>query len=133
MKQTAQFGLNQWECTDRVLMEDFNNDNQKIDAALAKTCQPYIISYTGDGNPTKTLEFPGKPLFVIIIGGDCLLVAIRGRDTCHCVYNILQQTNISASWGEKFFTWNMKTVDPIFGANNLNVNYQVMALLAMES
>ena len=35
MKQTAQFGLNQWERTDRVLMEDFNNDNQKIDAALA--------------------------------------------------------------------------------------------------
>lgn len=35
MKQTAQFGLNQWERTDRVLMDDFNNDNKKIDAALA--------------------------------------------------------------------------------------------------
>lgn len=40
MKQTAQFGLNQWERTDRVLMDDFNNDNKKIDAALASKLGP---------------------------------------------------------------------------------------------
>ncbi len=35
MKQTTQFGLNQWEQTDRIMMEDFNRDNAKVDAALA--------------------------------------------------------------------------------------------------
>ena len=33
--QTANFGLNQWEPGDQVLREEFNADNQKIDAALA--------------------------------------------------------------------------------------------------
>ena len=34
MNQTANYGLSQWEATDRILMENFNGDNQKVDAAL---------------------------------------------------------------------------------------------------
>ena len=34
MIQTANYQLSQWESTDRILMADFNTDNQKIDAAL---------------------------------------------------------------------------------------------------
>jgi hypothetical protein len=34
MEHTANFGLTQWEKTDRIQMEDFNADNAKIDAAL---------------------------------------------------------------------------------------------------
>ena len=34
MNQTANYQLNQWEATDRILMSDFNSDNAKIDAAL---------------------------------------------------------------------------------------------------
>ena len=33
--KTENFALNQWVGTDPVLMEDFNADNAKIDAALA--------------------------------------------------------------------------------------------------
>lgn len=35
MKQTEHYGLNQWELADRIRMEDFNGDNEKVDAALA--------------------------------------------------------------------------------------------------
>ena len=35
MKQTENYGLNQWELADRIQMEDFNGDNEKVDAALA--------------------------------------------------------------------------------------------------
>lgn len=35
MKQTDQYGLNQWELSDRIRMEDFNADNLKIAQALA--------------------------------------------------------------------------------------------------
>ena len=35
LNQTANYGLSQWEATDRILMEDFNDDNAAIDAALA--------------------------------------------------------------------------------------------------
>lgn len=34
MNKTANFQLNQWEKTDRIMMEDFNRDNAAIDAAL---------------------------------------------------------------------------------------------------
>ena len=34
MKQTENYGLNQWELADRIRMEDFNGDNEKVDAAL---------------------------------------------------------------------------------------------------
>lgn len=35
MQQTEQYKLNQWDPEDRILREDFNADNLKIDAALA--------------------------------------------------------------------------------------------------
>ena len=34
MTKTTNYQLNQWEKTDRILMEDFNADNAKVDAAL---------------------------------------------------------------------------------------------------
>ncbi len=36
MKYTANTKLNQWEKSDRIMMSDFNSDNQKLDAALLK-------------------------------------------------------------------------------------------------
>ena len=33
--QTSNYGLNQWEAEDRVIREEFNADNTKVDAALA--------------------------------------------------------------------------------------------------
>ena len=35
MNYTEHYQLNQWEPTDRVLREDFNEDNRKIEAAIA--------------------------------------------------------------------------------------------------
>ena len=35
MTKTENYNLNQWEKTDRVLMDDFNENNAKIDAAIA--------------------------------------------------------------------------------------------------
>ena len=34
MTKTTNYQLNQWAKSDRVMMDDFNADNQKIDAAL---------------------------------------------------------------------------------------------------
>ena len=32
--KTANYGLSQWEATDQVVMKDFNDDNEKIDAGI---------------------------------------------------------------------------------------------------
>ena len=86
LNPTANYGLSQWEATDRILMEDFNDDNAAIDAALAAhdgdiaaleaavagkgNCQFSYGTYTGSGtygtgHPTK-LTFPFEPKLVII-------------------------------------------------------------------
>ena len=42
--QTTNYQLNQWVKSDRVLMEDFNADNAKIDAALASKASTSALS-----------------------------------------------------------------------------------------
>ena len=43
-KYTEHFQLSQWEKADKVLMEDFNADNVKIDAALAGKADASALS-----------------------------------------------------------------------------------------
>ena len=71
--QTSNYGLNQWEATDQVLRTEFNDDNQKIDGALAGkgNCQivygGYQATNTSGNNGACTLTFPGKPLLLMIL------------------------------------------------------------------
>lgn len=71
---TNNYSLNQWQLSDSVVMEDFNEDNRKIDAALAAGMKVKNGSYVGTGlsgaeNP-NVLEFDFKPVFLAIVGED---------------------------------------------------------------
>ena len=35
MQHTTNYALTQWEPTDRILMQDFNSDNTRLEAALS--------------------------------------------------------------------------------------------------
>ena len=86
MNKTTNYQLSQWEKTDRIQMENFNSDNEKIDTALKANadaaaaaaaalencgnCRIVYGTYTGNGkygsaNP-NTLTFNGKPVLVIV-------------------------------------------------------------------
>ena len=45
MTKTTIYQLNQWEKIDRIMMEDFNADNQKLDAAIASRLGPPELIY----------------------------------------------------------------------------------------
>lgn len=88
MNQTPNFQLNQWEKSDRIMMEDFNADNAKIEAALAQEAvaraaadtnlqntlaalnMQHVItgSYTGVGKLGRIISLPFTPKFVILLG-----------------------------------------------------------------
>ena len=70
MTKTTNYQLNQWAKTDRILMEDFNADNAKIDAAMAGfgNCKIEFGTYTGDGTVGLSLSFSAKPTAVLIQG-----------------------------------------------------------------
>ena len=58
MTKTTNYQLNQWAKSDRIMMEDFNADNQKIDAAI-----PRIIfgTYTGNGANSQLITLSRRP------------------------------------------------------------------------
>ena len=144
LNQTANYGLSQWDPTDRILMEDFNTDNSKIDAALVNlaaqaagfgNCQIYRTTYTGTGtageNNPNTLSFPNIPVLVMIAGSGAI-----GFTGSGITYMICIQAGSSdfcyADWeeGGKTVSWYKLNGS---GSEQLNANgqtYQVTALLA---
>ena len=103
---TPHFNLNQWERDDRILMDDFNADNAKIDAALKSgadaraalqgalnrkgNCSIGVFTYNGTGkygpdNPTR-ITFPRVPAAYIVVGS-ALLVGGGGSTRASLSYS----------------------------------------------
>ena len=91
---TPNYQLSQWERTDRVLMEDFNADNAKIDAALAAqagTLAAHTAELTRKGNcqiSTYTYRGTGKfgeanPTVIPVPKGTFLLVIMTTHNTLY--------------------------------------------------
>ena len=108
MNQTGNYQLNQWELADRIQMEDFNGDNEKVDAALkgqaealaAETaareelaaavaacgnCKIAYGTYTGNGNygsdHPNCLTFPFEPKLVIVQNKSVASAQISGSNS----------------------------------------------------
>ena len=126
MNKTANFQLTQWEKTDRILMEEFNSDNEKIDTALksnadkaaalqtalagAGNCEIGLFTYTGTGsygskNPT-VISFPKMPTVFIIKGSQGIMLARGGESKGTTVVQIGSSSlvqDLSLAWqGNKF-------------------------------
>ena len=111
MTKTEHYQLNQWAKSDRVLMEDFNSDNEKIDAALAGMPKLELGSYTGSGTkgqsaPTKLeLSFPPKFLAVFPISGSYRLLCARGITHCNTSPNGHSYGNVAVAWDGNAVSW----------------------------
>lgn len=153
---TENYGLSQWEKTDKVVMEDFNEDNAKIDAAikaaegrvddLAGTvsglspalsrkgnCQIYSTTYVGSGpygasNPNR-LTFPGKPLLVLITDGKTadFLALMPGGYGVNVGGNSYQTI---ATWGSNYVSW-YNNQSALIQKNGSNYTYYVVAFLSV--
>ena len=70
MEKTNNLKLNVWEKSDPILVGDFNEDNRKIDAAVAALQGEhiYVGSYVGDDMRSRTIDLPWEPTFMVILG-----------------------------------------------------------------
>ena len=64
MRKTANYGLNQWDPEDRILWEDFNRDNERIDGAIAaidekSLWQPLCTIVTEEDTNEITVDIDG--------------------------------------------------------------------------
>lgn len=119
-KQTSNFGLNQWELSDGVVMEDFNADNRAVDAALQelKSSIPQICcgSYVGSGvaltkeNP-KVITVGFRPKLVIMTevaenAVPRLFLVHYGQTVYRPVGTTTSNShNLQLIWGENSLSW----------------------------
>ena len=66
MNYTQNYQLPQWEKDDRIMMADFNESNQKIEAAINSKCEIVFGTYVGDGTATRVIDLGFRPKLVIL-------------------------------------------------------------------
>ena len=98
-------------------------------------CQIYYTSYVGDGtggeNAPTTVNFPYKPLFVMVgRSGGSTVIAIRGMETAY--RRQAGQATLDVIWGEKSFSmWHEDGGEDQM--NKYETTYYVVALREMGS
>ena len=131
---TANYNLSQWVKSDKVLMEDFNADNAKIDAALAGkasasalsslqstvsqhtaalagkgNCILYLTTHVGTGQAGKdhpsSLTFPHRPLVVFLTTGRYILTLIRDAPSALCDSFGGGNGTVTVTWSERSVEW----------------------------
>ena len=130
-QQTPNYRLSRWAGTDRILVEEFNDNWDKIDTALGtRNCRFYTASYTGDGEATKSWTFPAKPVLVIIIGQS---ITVLIRDFSIGTTHLGSMTHqLQATWEENSVTWTNTNNSGIISANGKNDSYGLFAILEAE-
>lgn len=154
---TEHYSLCQWEETDQVLREEFNQDNVKVDTALdtlAQTmtqqedllekqqayiiklgnCQLYTASYTGDGE-TKTMfhVFPHKPIVVMIMSMWTGFLS-NASDIIACqgkIIPVVGHNGLEITWEANTMSWFYDGSAEVL-LNYPNRIYQIVALLDMN-
>ena len=132
MTKTTNYQLNQWEKTDRVMMEDFNADNAKLEAALLnRNCQFYSTSYIGDGKNSRTFQFPAKPIFLLIVSHNGMTVLNRGLNIGCSMWSTAAHYEFPVTWEEKSVTLTHSGTATAI-ANNPNWAFGLFAILEAE-
>ena len=129
---TTNYQLNQWEATDQVLRTDFNEDNAKLDAALAGLAETaaahgaalaehtsaltgkgnslvYTTTYVGTGgsgqsNPV-TVTLPSKPDLMIVTSGEHVMFYAGGSSTGRVWYSGGGGGYVNVSWNGSQISW----------------------------
>ena len=147
-QETPNYRLSRWAGTDRILVEEFNDNWDKIDTALKSNadgvaalqtalascgnCKIVYGTYTGSGksgsaNPNK-LTFDGKPVLVIVQAQsnttdfDFHLRLVRG-----CGWAVGDRGNYSytnsVAWGENYVSWYNDKAETQFNLQNSVYSY----------
>lgn len=144
MEQTSKYGLNQWEEQDRILREDFNADNAKIEAALEAqaaaianggNCKIVTGTYKGTGKygsgNKNTLSFDGSP-FLVIVAGSRGFTALRGATGTSCFGSGGGEPfGLYLTWGTNYLKWYADN-NANMQCNNSNETYYYCACFLAE-
>lgn len=133
MTQTPNYKLNQWAAEDRILREEFNRDNQRVDDALTALAAGQTRfeagSYTGSGSKSRSLTFSFQPKLVVIVADNVFsmysgVVLLQGQTASSGmgIYNANSDHYMqwSLTWSGNSVSW---TSDAHYG-NDAALNVQ---------
>ena len=145
MENTSNYGLKRWDPEDRILHTEFNDNWEKIDAALksnadgvaalqtalagAANCGIAVTSYTGAGvygaENANTLSFEHPPLAVFIFGGD---VGFLSRDRGMRVLRGNSTASTTTTWSADGKSVSWYAGHSAYQMNEKEYNYTVVYL-----
>lgn len=157
MEQTPNYALSQWDEQDRILREDFNANNAKVEQALAEqadtlaqhtaalakcgNCKIVYGSYTGNGNSgsdhPNRLTFSLKPLMVFVISPS---TDYAGTDYCLRMTRPMAFAMLASGganyentvvWGDRSVQWSNKK-GSVYQFNSSGDVYNYVAFLAAD-
>ena len=146
MQQTEHYQLSLWNQDDRILMETFNGNNEKLDAALHETtqqltestaqlsaavakcgnCQVQFQTYTGKGSGSNSFTFAHKPLLVVF-GDDAFFFAVQGQRYATSRAGGTGSDLASVSWSGNRVAWTASTA--MYQCNTSGKTYSMVVLL----
>ena len=158
---TEHYGLCQWEATDQVLREEFNQDHVKIDetlktladkdlalesamttvAAAAGNCQMELITYTGTGTygtgKATKITFSQIPDVYFIVGDSALVTGLGGNKTSLMVaqdkmYDESFVDDTNVTWNDTQITL-VNNMDARYQMNSQSKQYWVLGLKRKEA
>ena len=124
-QETPNYRLSRWAGTDRILVEEFNDNWDKIDTALKSNadkaaalqtalascgnCKIEVKTYTGTGtygsSSPNTLTFSAAPLLVLLGGGQGLIMGLLpGCTVAKTSFEEIGYT-CSVDWNGSSVTW----------------------------
>ena len=130
MNYTQNYQLNQWEKTDRVLMEDFNEDNAKIDAALSGMPRIATGSYKGNGNASTTEDiralncgFPPQMVIVFRDGGGATFSGLFVRPCEYGLSRFDSNGTVKVTWSDTGVSWSSSNGYVDYSLNTSGITY----------
>ena len=155
---TPNYGLSQWEKTDKVIMEDFNADNAAIDAALGAlagaveeqgealaahtsalskigNCAVLVTSYSGNNAASVTINCPYPPVYVFVRcqTNNKSLTLLRGVSRSYVNAGGSSVESVP-SWGKDYVTWREASGATVNAEHILNKSgFQYTALVLMNT
>lgn len=137
MTKTEHYHLNQWEPADRVLREDFNRDNEKIDAALNAKGDCSITSgfYMGTGKygpayPNR-LYLGFQPRLLLILHNDewAIFYPMHTKAFVHS----FSSATVNVDWKADGLTWCVLDSSSIYkAAMQLNTDGEKYHYIAFQ-
>ena len=149
MNSTKNFGLSQWEKSDRIQMEAFNADNLKTETALTEhaaalagqaamlskcgNCKIEWKTYMGNGQcgegNVNTVTFSAPPLMVFVGGYDArFLIMFYGHNTARNNDNY----PVTITWNGSTVSWYSEQ-GAHYQCNMNRSTYYVAALIAVDA